>query len=258
MEFGGMRALVTGASSGIGAELAEQLAAAGSDLVLVARRETVLHDLATQLRERHGVRVSVQAADLSEPNAAERLVERVDAEGSTVDLLVNNAGFGLHGDLAEAAPARMVDMVQVNCTALVDLTTRLLPGMLSRGRGGVLNVASLAAYLPLPHMAVYAASKAFVLSFSEALWAETRSRGIHVTALCPGPVDTEFFDIAGQAASVGPHQTPAEVAAVGLRAWRRGVPSVGSGRRNALLANLPRIVPRRVTTLVADRMMTAR
>jgi len=258
MEVRGVRALVTGASSGIGAEFAEQLAAAGADLVLVARRAHLLAELAAGLRERHGVRVAVLPTDLGRPGAVPELVHRLARDDLTVDLLVNNAGFGWHGDLAEADPARMVAMVQLNCTALVELTTHLLPGMLTRGRGGVLNVASIAAYQPLPHMAVYGATKAFVLSFSEALWGEARARGVHVTALCPGTTDTAFFDIAGHGAAVGPHQDAREVVALGLRAWRQGRPSVVGGRRNTLLTMTPRVTPRRMVALISGRVMSGR
>ena len=254
MDFRGMRALVTGASSGIGTRFAERLAADGADLVLVARRADALEALAERLRAAHGVTVDVLPTDLGEPDAVPALVKRLDEAGLVVDVLVNNAGFGQHTDVADADPARLVAMVTLNCTALVDLTARLVPGMVERRRGGVLNVASTAAFQPLPHMATYGASKAFVLSFTEALWAETRGTGVHVTALCPGATATEFFDVSGGGA-VGAKQSADEVAALGLAALRANKPSVVAGLRNRLLANTPRFFPRAVTTLVTERAM---
>ena len=254
MDFRGMRALVTGASSGIGTHFAERLAADGADLVLVARRADALEALAARLRQAHGVTVDVLPTDLGEPDAVAGLVERLDAAGLTVDVLVNNAGFGQHTDVADADPARLVAMVTLNCTALVELTARLVPGMVARRRGGVLNVASTAAFQPLPHMATYGATKAFVLSFTEALWAETRGTGVHVTALCPGATATEFFDVSGGGA-VGAKQSADEVAALGLAALRANKPSVVAGLRNRLLAQTPRFFPRGVTALVTERAM---
>ncbi len=260
MEFRGATAVVTGASSGIGTAVAEQLAAEGAALVLVARRRDALEQLATRLRAEHGATVEVIPLDLAQPGAAQALVGQLEAAGLSVDLLVDNAGFGLHVDLATADPARMVEMVQVNCTAVVDLTTWLLPGMVARGRSGVLNVASTASFQAVPHMAVYGASKAFVLSFSQALWAEVRGSGVSVTALCPGATDTGFFAVAGERASagLGPRQTPGEVAAIGLATLRRGRPSVVAGWRNAALATMSRLAPRRISTLITARMMAAR
>jgi short-subunit dehydrogenase len=253
--FNGRTALVTGASSGLGVEFARQLAADGADLVLVARRAEPMEELAGRLRTTFGVQVTVLPTDLAEPGATVRLVKRLQEAGIEVDLLVNNAGFGWHGDLVGADPERMKTMIDLNCTALVDLTTRLLPGMLARGECGVLNVASTAAYQPVPQMAVYGATKAFVLSFSEALWAETRGRGVTVTVLSPGATATEFFRVAGESASFGRRATASEVVATGLRAWRRGAPSVISGRLNAAMASSARFSPRRLTVLVAQRMM---
>jgi short-subunit dehydrogenase len=253
----GMTALVTGASSGIGTAFAEQLAASGTGLVLVARRGEELRRLAERLRAGCGIPVEVMPQDLAAAGATRALVERVDAAGLTVDLLVNNAGFGVHADLVTAEPARMADMIQVNCAAVVDLTARLLPGMVARGRGGVLNVASTGAFQPVPHMAVYGATKAFVLSFSEALWAEVRGSGVCVTAVCPGATDTGFFAVAGEnfGDRLGARMSPDRVAAIGLAALRRGRPCVVSGWRNAALAAGSRLAPRRLSTLVTGRLM---
>jgi uncharacterized protein len=189
-------ALVTGASAGIGRELADILAREGHDLVLVARREPELTDLARELKERHGADSRVLTADLSAPDAATQLVESLGA-GTAVDVLVNNAGFGGHGAFAERDRDEEMRMIAVNVTALTDLTKQLVPGMVARGRGRILNVASTAAFQPGPFMAVYYATKAYVLSFSEALHEELSGTGVTVTCLCPGVTKTEFQKVAG-------------------------------------------------------------
>jgi short-subunit dehydrogenase len=190
-------ALITGASSGIGTALADELASRGHAVTLVARREERLVSLATELGAEHSVDAEVIACDLAEPAARERLLEDLKERGRAVEVLVNNAGFGVRGDFATSDTERMLRMVRVNIEAVVDLSGRLLPAMVSRGRGAVINVASMAAFQPLPGSAVYAASKSFVLSFSESLRTELRGRGVTVTALCPGPVPTEFPEVAG-------------------------------------------------------------
>jgi hypothetical protein len=195
--FFGTRALVTGASSGIGEELARQLAIRGASLILTARSKDKLDALASELGQRHRVSVQVVVADLAAPGGAANLAADVDALGVDVDLLVNNAGFGDAGALARADPAKLGEMVRLNCEAVVVLARHFLPGMLARRRGGVLNVASTAAFQPMPYMATYAATKAFVLSFSAALSKEVEGSGVQVTALCPGPVQTGFQAAAG-------------------------------------------------------------
>jgi len=190
-------ALVTGASSGIGAAVARELAGRGHALILVARREQRLRSLADELSSEHGVSAAVIAADLSEAEGRERVHSDVAAGGRWVEVLVNNAGFGSRGRFVDNDTARMVEMVDVNATAVVDLSGRFLPGMVNRGRGAVINIASAASFQPLPGAAVYAATKAFVLSFSEAVRTELRGSGVSVTAVCPGPVETEFTEAAG-------------------------------------------------------------
>jgi len=189
--------LVTGASSGIGAEIAKELASRGHSLALVARREERLRTLATELTSEHGATVEVIAADLGDPAERERLADELRGKGRVVDVLVNNAGFGHQADFATSPRERMVEMVDLNVGAVVDLTSRFLTGMVDRGRGSVINIASIAAFQPLPGSAVYAASKSFVLSFSEAIRTELRGSGVTVTAVCPGPVKTEFTEVAG-------------------------------------------------------------
>lgn len=188
--------LVTGASSGIGVELARLFAANGDRLILAARREDRLRSLADELSDRHKVEVSVIPCDLAKPEGAKELAIEAGRKGLVVDVLVNNAGFGLRGKFAKLPFDRQLEMIQVNVTAPTALAGLFLPGMLARGRGGILNVASLAAFQAGPDMAIYYATKAFLLSFSEALYEETRGTGVTVTALCPGPVPTEFSDVA--------------------------------------------------------------
>ena len=189
--------VVTGASSGIGAAIAKELASRGHSLALVARREERLRTLATELTSAHGVAADVIAADLGDEAGRENLVEELRSRGRVVEVLVNNAGFGHQADFATSPRERMVEMVRINVEAVVDLTSRFLTGMVDRGRGSVINIASTAAFQPLPGSAVYAASKSFVLSFSEALRTELRGSGVTVTAVCPGPVRTEFMEVAG-------------------------------------------------------------
>jgi uncharacterized protein len=190
-------ALVTGASSGIGAAVATELASRGYPLILVARREERLRTLATELSSEHGTDAEVITADLGEESERARLEDEVRDRGRSVEVLVNNAGFGHQADFARSPSERMVEMVRVNVEAVVDLTSRFLASMVERGRGSVINVASTAAFQPMPGSAVYAASKSFVLSFSEAIRTELRGTGVTVTAVCPGPVRTEFGEQGG-------------------------------------------------------------
>ena len=189
--------LITGASSGIGRELARLFAADGSDLILVARRGDRLRALADELKDRHGTRALPLPADLGDPGTPAMLQAAIEGQGRRVDVLVNNAGFGARGLFTELDAGRQLAMVQVNVAALVDLTRRFLPGMVARERGGVLNLGSQAGFVPGPRMAVYYATKAFVLSFTEALAEELRGRNVRVSVLAPGPVATEFADTAG-------------------------------------------------------------
>jgi len=247
--------LITGASTGIGAEFARQFAARGDDLVVVARSADKLNDLAEQLRGAHGVNVTVIAMDLSVPTAAGDLWQRTNGVGLDIDVLVNNAGFGTHCDVADADPERLEEEVQLNCRTLVGTTARYLPRMRARGRGTVINVASTAAFLPLPKMAVYGATKAFVLSFTEALWAEERKHGVRVLAVCPGLTDTAFFEVAGEAAMKAASgaaasrftRTPQQVVDSTMRALAGRKPSFVDGAANALVwRGFTRVVPKRL------------
>ena len=231
----GSTAVVTGASSGIGAEFARQLAGKGHGVFLVARREERLRDLAAELEREHGVRAEVAAADLEDMADVEALPGRVAERGLDVEVLVNNAGFTTVGDVHKN-PDRQLGMIRVNCEALVALTSAWLPAMVERGRGAVIQVASVASFQPIPVQAVYAATKAFVRSFSEAVSAELRGTGVTMTALCPGPVATEFLDAGGfKTSRPGPSfvwSTPADVAKSAIEGADKGkrvvIPGIGN------------------------------
>jgi uncharacterized protein len=253
-------ALITGASSGIGEAYAHQLAEKGLDLVLVARSEDRLRELAKQLAEVHSRRVEVVAADLSQPGAASKVAAAVAALGLGVDLLVNNAGFGTAGAFVKQDAERERQEILLNAAAVVDLSHAFLPGMLERGRGGVINVASVAAFQPLPYMSVYAATKAFVLSFTEGLRGELRGKGIRVLCVCPGPVDTPFFEATGNeklrsTVPKGTMMTADAVVAASLKAFRAGRGLVVPGISNKLLAASGRFVPRGLLTAVTAKVM---
>ncbi len=224
-------ALVTGASSGIGAAIAEQLAERGQNLILVARREDRLTELAAELHSRHGVRAGVVACDLGEEDDRARLEARVGELGLEVEVLVNNAGFGFAGDFVDAERRRQVEMVRLNCEAVVDLTARFLPGMIRRGRGGVLNVASTGGFQPMPKSATYGATKAFVLSHSEALHHELKGTGVDLTVVCPGPVRTEFTDAASMPKA---EDTPGFIWMSAEDVAREAVDGLAAGKRTVV------------------------
>jgi short-subunit dehydrogenase len=244
-------AVVTGASSGIGLELSRVLANDQHDLVIVAQHPERLAQVARDIATQYGVRVVDLAADLSDPEAARHIERELRREGLTPAVLVNNAGFALRGAFADLDLGRQLQMIQVNIHALTHLTGLLLPGMLARRSGRVLNVASTAAFQPGPLMAVYYASKAYVLSFSEALAEETRGSGVTVTALCPGPTATGFEKRAGLEGTRlfdGPVMGAAAVARYGYDAMRRGTRVAIPGWRNRLMARAVRFVPREKLT----------
>jgi len=249
-------ALITGASSGLGAEFATQLAAKGHDVILVARSGDRLAKLAEVLTVAYSIRAHVIVQDLAQPNAAQLIAGQLADRGLAVDLLINNAGFGTCGRFEEIPLTRDHDQLMVNVVALVDLTHQVLPGMLERGGGAVLNVASNAAFQPSPYFAVYGAAKAFVLNFGLALRQEYRRRGIRVVTLCPGPVETAFFDTIGtrRAAVVGSMTTPEPVVRAALRALDRDRGYVTPGFGNALAAHLMPRRPRTVVAALAERV----
>jgi short-subunit dehydrogenase len=247
-------ALITGASAGLGAEYARLFAADKHDLVLVARRRDRLEALARELQSAHGVAVRVVSADLAAHDGGSRVIDEVARLGLQIDFLVNNAGFGTSGAFVELDLGRELEMIQVNVTSLVTLTRGFLPGMVARRRGRVLNVGSTAGFPPGPFMAVYYASKAFVNSFTEALWYELRGTGVTATVSCPGATATEFAEVAGNSRSLlfrlGA-ASPATVARQGYRAMMKGKPMVVHGLRNKLTVQSLRVSPRALVRAIA-------
>ena len=252
----GKWALVTGASAGIGKALAEELAAGGINLVLTARRADRLEQLARTLTAKNGVRTEICVADLAVAGAPDQIFTLTQARGIEIDLLINNAGFGAYGELAESATQRQLEMVQVNCGAVVHLTRLYLPGMIARKRGDILIVASTASFQGVPYIATYAATKAFDLIFAEGLAEEVRSLGVRVCALCPGSTESEFHEIARQAqfAARQKQETAEKVARTGLQALAAGKSYVISGLGNYLGTHLQRLAPRRMVNRVAAGM----
>ncbi|HEU5002761.1 MAG TPA: SDR family oxidoreductase [Actinomycetota bacterium] len=254
-------ALITGASSGIGKEFAELCARDHRDLVLVARSGDRLTELGERLAHDHGVGVTVIPLDLAEHGAPETVLKVVEAKGLEVDLLINNAGFGLKGAVAELGAAEQAGMLELNVVALTVLTRLFLDGMRARGRGAILNVASTAGFQPGPLMAVYYASKAYVLSFTEALANELAGSGVTATALCPGPTVTGFSARAGTAGTKlfrGPKMGARAVAEAGYAAMQAGRPVVIPGLRNKVLAFGVRLGPRKWVTQIARGMQETR
>jgi len=252
-------ALVTGASGGIGAALARELARHGHDLVLAARGVAAMEALAGELRQ-GGAAATVIAADLAKPGAAASLADEIARRGLAIDILVNNAGLGAAGRFDRCDPARIGEILQVNIVALTELTRLLLPGMIARGHGRVMLVASVAGFQPGPHMAAYFASKAYVLSLGEALSYELRGTGVSVTVLCPGATATNFFTAAGAANSIMARHLrrtmPAEdVARLGYRGLAAGRGVVITGAMNWLVAQAGRFLPHRITLPVTDFLM---
>ena len=246
--------LITGASSGIGKELARLFAADGARLVLVARSRGKLAELAAELAEAHGTQARVMPADLSQPGSAGEIAAALAAGHIDVDVLVNNAGLGAHGSVADLGAGRQLEVIEVNVAALTRLTALLLPGMVARHRGAILNVASTAAFQPGPHQAVYCAAKAYVLSFSEALAEEVRGAGVRVTCLAPGATGTGFAAQAGMAGtrlfSRGVMDA-ASVARAGHAGLRRGKTLVIPGAANRAMAFAVRLSPRAAVTKIS-------
>lgn len=248
-------ALITGASSGIGAEFARQLAARGMHLILTARREAMLGALAKELHTRHGTVSEILPADLSDPAEPRRLYEEIAQRDLTVELLVNNAGFGFVGTVEETDVDRMVQMVRLNVAAATELSYRYLQEMLDSGHGAIINVSSVAGFQPVAYMPVYAATKAYLLHFSEALWAEVRDRGVTVMALCPGTTATEFFDVAGVPGWLKKHRShsPRKVVRTALNALEKRRQYVIPGWGNYFLTLSVRLARRKMVVLQSMR-----
>ncbi len=253
--------MITGASAGLGARFATVLAGQGKAVVLVARRAERLHELARLLTERHGIKAHVYSTDLTESGAVARLMVDLETDGITITHLINNAGYGLRGAFAEMDGPSQARMVDLNARVPVELTHAVLPAMVAAGRGGVLNIASTAAFQPGPWMAVYYATKAFLLSFSEAVHDEVKDKGVNVTALCPGPTRTEFFDVADMndtALSRFLAGAPEKVVEDGLNALHRNKAVVVSGALNSALAASIRLTPRPLARGLAGALQKAR
>ncbi|QOI55617.1 SDR family NAD(P)-dependent oxidoreductase [Rouxiella badensis] len=249
-------ALITGASSGIGLEFAEQLAARGVSLVLVARTQNKLQALANRLTQQHGVTTRVIAQDLSAVDATATIMGQLHEAKIFPDILINNAGFATYGVFDALSLDRQREEIQLNCLSPIELTHALLPAMLKRGDGAVINVASTAAIQPDPYMAIYGATKAFLLSFSEALWAENRQRGVRVLALCPGATDTAFFDVVNaEEASVGKRMKADAVVSQALKALDKQRNYLITGCNNWLLGQLQRFVTRRRLLIIAEGIL---
>lgn len=243
-------ALVTGASSGIGETFARELASRKTDLVLVARSQDKLDQLATELSSKCKIKTLVIAQDLTEVQARQLVFDTVQAQDLTIDLLINNAGFGDYGAFSDRPLSKQMAMVQLNISAVVELTGLFLPLMQQRGDGAIINLSSIAGFQPIPYMSVYAATKAFILNFSEALWAENKDLGVRILAVCPGPTESEFYDRADFPDNAtglnGMTMASAEkVVKESLKALDKGQSTVvAGGFANQIIVNLPRLVPR--------------
>jgi uncharacterized protein len=246
--------LITGASAGIGVAFARELALGGTKLVLTARRKDRLDALAKELAATCKVQAEVFPADLADPNAPENIFAFTQEKGIEIDLLINNAGFGHYGEFPSVEKQKLLDMVQVNCSAVVNLTHLYLPGMIARRRGDVLILASTASFQAVPYISTYAATKAFDLLFAEGLAEEMKPHGIRVCALCPGSTESEFHAVSGQEKFKHKAETAEKVAHTGLQALAAGKSYVISGLGNYLGAHGERLVPRRFVTKVAAGM----
>src|SRR6266851_3671630 len=248
--------LITGASSGIGAAFARRLAALGRNVFLVARSEDKLITLCNELGRISSIRAQYLATDLSKSDSVRNLVEETEKRALNIDMLINNAGFGSMGDFAKLDIDRELNMIDLNIKTLVELTYRFLIPMRELKQGTIINIASTAGFQPVPFMATYAASKAFVLSFSEALWEENRAHGIHVMALCPGVTETNFFEAAQvDHPPMRTAQTAEDVVATALRGLARQKSHVVSGWTNLLMVEVERFVPRSLVIRVAGKAL---
>ncbi|WP_107670120.1 SDR family oxidoreductase [Cyanothece sp. BG0011] len=243
-------ALITGASSGIGQAFAEELATRQTNLILIARSQDKLYRLAKHLQDKTSIKVEVMVQDLTEPQAGQKVYDWVQNKGLSVDLLINNAGFGDYGPFCERDLSRQLDMIQLNVKVLVELTHLFLSQMQQRGEGSIINVSSIAGFQPLPYLSIYAATKAFVLNFTEALWAENKDKGIKCLALCPGPTESDFFESAKfpqsfQNKNNGNLTSATTVVKDALKALENNQSNVVTGGMfNSVIVNSTRFLPR--------------
>ncbi len=242
-------AVVTGASAGLGAEFARELARQGSHLILVARSADKMTKLAAELKADHGIMVECWPCDLT--NRGARAVLVADLRARAIHTLVNNAGFGTLGEFSELPLERISAEMELNVVALTELTHAVLPGMKARGRGAIINIASTAAFQPIPQFATYAATKAYVLRLSVGLWAELKHTDVRVLAVCPGPTETAFFANAGNGDAMANRRSVQQVVATSFAALRRRKPYVVDGVRNTAMAEATRLVPASVATSIA-------
>lgn len=249
-------AVVTGASSGLGEAYARQLAEQGANVVLVARSEDKLFNVSVELERTHGIQTLVLPFDLTDPADRFELIGRLDH--LEVHTLVNNAGFATHGELVDLERDRISSEVQLNVAAVTELTHAVLPQMLSRDRGAIINVASTAAFQPIQKMATYAATKAFVLSFSQALWAETRQTGVHVLCICPGATETPFWSNAGAEENMTNRRSVDDVVATTFAGLRQRKPYVIDGLVNKVLAHANRFVPTQLAMRISNWLVNER
>ncbi len=258
-DYSGKTALITGASSGIGVEFANRLAARGANLVLVARRKDRLQAVADAVKIQYKVDVQIVVADLSEEGAADELFKTLARKKIAVDVLINNAGFGTMGEFNKSNINKLNEEIHLNVLTLVELSKLALPAMVAKGDGVIVNIASTAAYQPVPYMGVYAATKAFVLSFTEALWGELKGTGVSALALSPGGTKTEFFEVASEGKRTdgfGMMQTVEQVVEVAIKALdkKNPPPSVVSGGMNYVMATSGRLISRKTLIAVALSM----
>lgn len=255
MDYSGKTALITGASSGIGLEYAREFAKRGTNLVLVARRVDLLDKAAAELKQTYKVSVTNIAMDLSVPGAAEKLIDELKAKKIDPEFIVNNAGFGTSGRAKGEDRGKVQQEIQLNVGTLVDLTLAYLPELLAKNEGAIVNIASTAAFQPVPGMAVYAATKAFVLSFTSAVWGETKHTKVRVLAVCPGGTATEFFDVAG-AKPMGGLAPVSQVMNATFKALdaRKSVPAVVAGGRNSAMAAISKRLPAKTVIGAAASM----
>ena len=252
--------LITGASSGIGAVFAQELAKQNKNLVLVARSEDKLQQIAEKLQAKYQVEIQVIKQDLTEADAVNKIFTKLESQQINIDFLINNAGFGDYGSFNQSKWETQQRMIQLNILALVELTHKYLPIMISNNYGRIINVASTAAFLPMPYLSVYAATKAFVLNFTEAVWAENQNTGVKILALCPGPTKTEFFNAAGwerfstNSSEYKNTDEPAEVVKTALKALEKENSYSVPGRfLNQVTTNMSRFLPRKMIAKIVER-----